>query len=507
MAGAAGSSSSSTQLPSVLAAMALLVLGYINIRGTELPGLGSSFHASSDGMTRSARERRLTEQHGGHAGKATAHIYVRSRHGSQIYVPCGLKFKPPRKSPEHMTHAEFFDYYRDVHKAEAQRFNLTKIAGKGSYGIVAEAVDTWTGETVAIKKMIDVFLRRSDALRNLRELKLLRMMRSSEDIVGIRHVMLPSTPHTYNTIFFVMESMDNDLRQVVRLAKYLPPETFQVILYQMLRGLNYMHTAQVYHRDIKPSNILINADCKVKICDFSLARPVYNMSREMPSEWTGYVATRWYRPPEMSLVKYTRWTHAMDVWGIGCVFLEAVLGRPLFPGADAEEQLSFITNLLGTPPPAVLDKYPPKVQAVLRAMPEKAPQDVAALLPAVPPDALAVALRMLDLDPEARPTPGQLLADPYFADMTARASSRPRPGLISEHDFAFSDMRRSLTFEELRQMLFAEMLQYHPAKVAGAAGRRGAGLSVGRSKLARGATSQAQMKYALPARERAAVAM
>jgi hypothetical protein len=62
--------------------------------------------------------------------------------------------------------------------------------------------------------MIDVFLRRSDALRNLRELKLLRMMRSSEDIVGIRHVMLPSTPHTYNTIFFVMEHMDNDLRQV-----------------------------------------------------------------------------------------------------------------------------------------------------------------------------------------------------------------------------------------------------------------------------------------------------
>jgi hypothetical protein len=126
MAGQAGAS----QLPTVVAVVTLLLLGYLNIRGAELQGLGSSTHllnSSEDpALSRSARERRLNEQHS-YPGRRTAHIYVRSRHSSQIYVPCGLKFKPPKRNPEQMSHAEFFDYYKDVYKTEALRFNITRI--------------------------------------------------------------------------------------------------------------------------------------------------------------------------------------------------------------------------------------------------------------------------------------------------------------------------------------------------------------------------------------------
>mmetsp|Transcript_38210 Transcript_38210/g.107985 ORF Transcript_38210/g.107985 Transcript_38210/m.107985 type:complete len:602 (-) Transcript_38210:618-2423(-) len=395
-------------------------------------------------------------------------LVLKRRTGEQIYVPCGIKFKPPAKPNEMTTHKDFFDSYQDISKAEAYRYNITKIAGRGSYGVVAEAIDNWSGKVVAIKKMTDVFMRRSDALRNLRELKLLRLMSESEDIVQINHILLPANLQTFTSVFFVMEKMEQDLREIVRLAKYLPAETHQVILYQMLRGMHFMHSANVYHRDMKPSNILINSDCKVKICDFSLARPVFNLSQEVHSEWTGYVATRWYRPPEMCLTKFTHWTHAMDVWGMGCVFMEAVLGRPLFPGKDAPELLELITNLLGTPPPHVIAKYPEKVQDVIQQMgPPRPPRNLADIFPAVPADALRVAMRMLTLDPDERPTPAELLRDSYFAGM---GHVKDSPVVVSDYgEFAFSEMRKTLTFMELRQLLYEEILyNYHPRQFSSA---------------------------------------
>jgi mitogen-activated protein kinase 1/3 len=81
---------------------------------------------------------------------------------------------------------------------------------------------------------------------------------------------------------------------VIKANDDLTPEHHQFFLYQMLRGLKYIHSAKVFHRDLKPKNILANSDCKLKICDFGLARPAFN---DMPTTvfWTDYVATRWYR--------------------------------------------------------------------------------------------------------------------------------------------------------------------------------------------------------------------
>lgn len=190
---------------------------------------------------------------------------------------------------------EFFTEY-----GEASRYQVQEVIGKGSYGVVGSAIDTHTGERVAIKKINDVFEHVSDATRILREIKLLRLLRHP-DIVEIKHIMLPPSRREFRDIYVVFELMESDLHQVIKANDDLTPEHYQFFLYQLLRGLKYIHTgwsfsvillafavvmiinffsallaANVFHRDLKPKNILANADCKLKICDFGLARVSFN---------------------------------------------------------------------------------------------------------------------------------------------------------------------------------------------------------------------------------------
>jgi len=193
---------------------------------------------------------------------------------------------------KNMGDTEFFTEY-----GEANRYHILEVIGKGSYGVVCSAVDTVTGEKVAIKKINDIFEHVSDATRILREIKLLRLLRHP-DIVEVKHIMLPPSRREFKDIYVVFELMESDLHQVIKANDDLTPEHYQFFLYQLLRALKYIHTANVFHRDLKPKNVLANADCKLKICDFGLARVAFN---DAPTAifWTDYVATRWYRAPEL----------------------------------------------------------------------------------------------------------------------------------------------------------------------------------------------------------------
>lgn len=187
---------------------------------------------------------------------------------------------------------DFFTEYGD-----ANRYKILEVIGKGSYGVVCAAIDTHTGEKVAIKKINDVFVHISDSVRILREIKLLRLLRHP-DIVEIKRIMMPPSRREFKDIYVVLELMESDLHQVIKVNDDLTREHQQFFLYQLLRALKYMHTANVYHRDLKPKNILANSNCKLKICDFGLARVAFN---DTPTTvfWTDYVATRWYRAPEL----------------------------------------------------------------------------------------------------------------------------------------------------------------------------------------------------------------
>ncbi|MCH86088.1 mitogen-activated protein kinase 9-like, partial [Trifolium medium] len=297
-------------------------------------------------------------------------------------------------SPE----TEFFTEY-----GEASQYQVQEIIGKGSYGVVCSAIDIHTGEKVAIKKINDVFEHVSDATRILREIKLLRLLRHP-DIVEIRHIMLPPSRREFRDIYVVFELMESDLHQVIKANDDLTPEHHQFFLYQLLRGLKYIHSANVFHRDLKPKNILANADCKLKICDFGLARVSFN---DAPSAifWTDYVATRWYRAPELCGSFFSKYTPGIDIWSIGCIFAEMLTGRPLFPGKNVVHQLDIMTDLLGTPPPESIARIRnEKARRYLNSMRKKQPVPFSQKFPNIDPLALRILERLLAFDPKNRPS-------------------------------------------------------------------------------------------------------
>ena len=139
-----------------------------------------------------------------------------------------------------MLDKEFFTEY-----GEATQYEIQEVVGKGSYGVVASAVDTHTGERVAIKKINNVFENVSDATRMLREIKLLRLLRHP-DIVQIKNIMLPPSRREFKDIYVVFELMESDLHQVIKANDNLTPEHYQFFLYQLLRALKYIHTGWTF---------------------------------------------------------------------------------------------------------------------------------------------------------------------------------------------------------------------------------------------------------------------
>ncbi|ETO08462.1 big map kinase/bmk, partial [Reticulomyxa filosa] len=152
---------------------------------------------------------------------------------------------------------------------------------------------------------------------------------------------------TFNDVYLVMPKMETTLAKVIRSKQKLTDRHFQFFMYQILRGLKYMHSAGVIHRDLKPENILVNgADCDVKITDFGLARGV--CKDEGVGKPTEYVVTRWYRSPEV-MCSAGLYDEAVDIWSVGCMLGELILRRPLFPGQNYLDQLKIIFETMGTP--------------------------------------------------------------------------------------------------------------------------------------------------------------
>lgn len=332
-----------------------------------------------------------------------------------------------------------------------QRYVPIKPIGKGAYGVVCSARNVETDEKIAIKKIGSVFENMIDAKRTLRELKLLRHLQH-ENIIQIKDIMKPTDIERFTDVYIVYELMDTDLHQIIRSSQPLSDDHCQYFVYQLLRGLKYIHSANVLHRDLKPSNLLLNANCDLKICDFGLART--GSEREFMTE---YVVTRWYRAPEL-LLSCTEYTAAIDVWSVGCIFGELLGRRPLFPGKDYVHQLNLITKVIGSPSEedmAFINSE--KARRYIRSLPHCARLEFSKLYSNSSAAAVDLLSRMLVFNPANRITVEQALAHPYLASLHDELDE---PGAGNAFEFEFET--DNLGEEAVRDLVYEEVRFYHP---------------------------------------------
>jgi serine/threonine protein kinase len=346
------------------------------------------------------------------------------------------------------------------------KYTLKQVIGEGSYGVVCSALDEHSKSLVAVKRIIRVFDELPEAIRTLRELKFLRLLKHHENIISIRDVLLPTDVHRFNDVFVVLELMPTDLTRVLRSQIELSNDHIRWLAYQLLRGAHYLHSSNVLHRDLKPSNILINAMCDLRICDFGLARAATaDPNHKDHVFWTDYVATRWYRAPELIMTAETHYTAAIDMWSLGCILAEMLnKGRPLFPGINSLDQLDRIVEVCGPPTPEALSAVRnSKARDHLASMPKRPRRPLASILPATA-DPLAVSLlgTILEFDPARRPSAAEALAHPYFDSLHDPDTLEQDSDAVPMDEFDFE--RRALSIDEIRMLLLDEILLYHPDK-------------------------------------------
>lgn len=299
----------------------------------------------------------------------------------------------------------------EIDKSVLKKYEVAQKLGKGAYGIVWRAKEKKSQETVALKKIFDAFQNDTDAQRTFREIMFLQELSDHENIIQLLNVVKAENDRD---VYLIFEHMDTDLHAVIR-AGILEEIHKQYIVYQLLKALKYIHSANILHRDLKPSNLLLNSDCFLKVADFGLARSIGSLQEDTNTVLTDYVATRWYRAPEI-LLGSTRYTKGVDMWSVGCIIGELLSGRPLFPGTSTMNQLDRIIDVSGKPAPQDIEAIrSPFASTILENLPPTNPKSLADLFPKASPIALDLLKRTLEFNPEKRITADEALKHPYVA--------------------------------------------------------------------------------------------
>jgi len=217
-----------------------------------------------------------------------------------------------------------------------------KVIGNGSFGVVYQAHVVETGEMVAIKKVFQ------DKRYKNRELQIMKDL-AHPNIVSLKHAFYtngekPDEVFLNVVMEYLSDTVYRTMKYYTKLRQNFPAVLVKLYTYQIARGLVYLHEQGICHRDIKPQNLLVDAKSHtVKICDFGSAKKLVQGEANV-----AYICSRYYRAPEL-IFGATDYSCVIDVWSLGCVMAELILGQPMFPGESGVDQLVEIIKVLGTP--------------------------------------------------------------------------------------------------------------------------------------------------------------
>jgi len=317
-----------------------------------------------------------------------------------------------------------------IHPTILERYEPQQQLGQGGYAVVFGVRENASGQLRVIKKINDAFFNAVDAQRCFREVAFQR----AADHPNI--LPLESVSVSRDDLYLICSPMAMDLATAVRHSLLPKPAHKQCVLYQLLCALGYMHTCGVVHRDLKPANVLLDLDCRLKLCDFGLCRTTPKGSeegnaegpatpREAVSESDGgtseSVGSRWYRAPEV-LLGASVYGPSADLWSFGCVAAEVLGGKTLLLGSTTANQLAKILQVstaakwLSEEQLSAMRVPAERAEAAFAALPSKmTPTRLGKLLPGVTADGLSLVQSLLQIVPADRADYAAILAHPYLA--------------------------------------------------------------------------------------------
>lgn len=313
-------------------------------------------------------------------------------------------------------------------------YETLSVLGEGTYGVVLKARSRKTGKIVAIKKFKQT--EDDDHVRktSMREVRMLQQLRHP-NVIGLEDVFRRD-----GKLYLVFEYAEHTILQLLECTnRGLPPRDVRRFMYQLLRGIEFCHSHNVIHRDVKPENVLIDGNGVLKVCDFGFARQMTAKGR-----YTDYVATRWYRAPEL-LVGDVCYGKPVDIWAIGCLFAELTDGQPLFPGESDLDQLCLIMQSCGPIPDRMVSifEHSPLYRgisfphsSIVYTLPERYHRESA--------DWMEFLLSCLHTNPDDRLSCTELLALPYFTRDGFRDRFESEQRRLSELPMLLSSRRTSV---------------------------------------------------------------
>ncbi|CAJ1386497.1 unnamed protein product [Effrenium voratum] len=338
---------------------------------------------------------------------------------------------------------------------------IVKQLGRGAYGTVYLCEDKKSGEQVAVKHVKQAARHGKSMLREIRLLARLR----HENLLYLLDFPAVSSPD-YDDIYLVLPYLAADLHKIIQSQQALSEKHVQVILVQILRAMEYLHASGVAHRDLKPANILLSSDCKLKVCDFGLARGGLGLDGDEPEEACGtlteYVVTRWYRAPEVMLLP-KQYSTAVDIWSVGCILGEILGRKAMFPGKNHIDMVTMVAKFVGNPSDEQLGWLPKETDAyrfLRKVCPQGSGVNLASTYPNASPACLSLLKALLCWDPRERLTAAQAQKHEYVKHYYPREPPTPP----EPFDWTFDGFKA--TAKNVQVKLYEECARYHPEILA-----------------------------------------